>query len=198
LVSVDGEFTDVSLLTEIVATQQAISTSDLDLDAVMSEVVTQARRLTGADGAVVEMVEGEDVVYRAVAGAAEPHLGLRLKTVSSLSGVSVRSGDILVCDDSELDPRVDLVAARNVGARSMVMVPLRHRDAISGVLKVFSGRPSAFRERELRVLQLMAGSLGAAIVRADLVDRLAATAKQERRKRGSEPRPSRWSKPATP
>ena len=67
------EFTEVTLLAEVVATQHAISTSDFDLDAVMSEIVTQTRRLTRADGAVVELVEGDEMVYRAVAGSSEPH-----------------------------------------------------------------------------------------------------------------------------
>jgi diguanylate cyclase len=170
------EFTEVTLLAEVVATQHAISTSDFDLDAVMSEIVTQTRRLTHADGAVVEMVEGHEMVYRAVAGSSEPYLGLRLKIATSLSGRCVSSGEIVLCDDSETDPRVDREATRTVGARSMVVVPLRHRDAVAGVLKVSSRRASAFGERELRVLQMMADVLGSAIVRAELVDRLALAA----------------------
>ncbi len=170
------EFTEVTLLAEVVATQHAISTSDFDLDAVMNEVVTQTRRLTRADGAVVELVEEDEMVYRAVAGSSEPYLGLRLKIVTSLSGVCVSTGEIVLCDDSETDPRVDRDAARKVGARSMVVVPLRHRESVAGVLKVSSRRPRAFGERELRVLQMMADVLGSAIVRAELVDRLAVAA----------------------
>jgi diguanylate cyclase len=170
------EFTEVTLLAEVVATQNAISTSDFELDAVMSEIVTQTRRLTRADGAVVEMVEGDEMVYRAVAGSSEPHLGLRLKIATSLSGLCVSSGEIVLCDDSETDPRVDREATRKVGARSMVVVPLRHRDEVAGVLKVSSRQPSAFGERELRVLQMMADVLGSAIVRAELLDKLAVAA----------------------
>ena len=170
------EFTEVTLLAEVVATQHAITTSDFDLDAVMSEIVTQARRLTLADGAVVEMVEGDEVVYRAVAGSSEPYLGLRLKIATSLSGLCVSSGEIVLCDDSETDSRVDGEATRKVGTRSMVVVPLRHRDAVAGVLKVSSREPGAFGERELRILQMLADVLGSAVVRAELVDRLALAA----------------------
>jgi diguanylate cyclase (GGDEF)-like protein len=170
------EFTDVTLLAEVVATQHAISRSEFDLDAVMSEIVTQTRRLTRADGAVVEMVERDEIVCRAVAGSSEPHLGRRLKIASSLSGLCVASGEIVLCDDSETDPRVDREATRRIGARSMVVVPLRHRDQVAGVLKVSSQRPRAFGERELRVLQMMADVLGSAIVRAELSNRLAVAA----------------------
>jgi len=171
---VDGTLDDVTLLTEIVATQQAISTSDFDLDAVMREIVRQTQRLTSADGAVVELVEGDERVYRAGAGTAEPHVGLRLPVNASLSGLCVSLGDIVICDDSELDSRVDREATRMVGARSMVVVPLAHREATAGVLKVYSGRPRAFSERELRILQMRAGTLGSALVRAERLE-LAAT-----------------------
>jgi diguanylate cyclase (GGDEF)-like protein len=170
------EYKDVGLLTELVATQQAIVASEFDLQAAMNEVVAQAHRLTRADAAVVEMLDGDELVYRAVAGSAERFAGLRMKSATSLSGRSVRSGEILWCQDAGSDPRVDFQTAREAGARSMVIVPLVHRRKPVGVLKVWSGRPFGFAERELRVTQMLAGTLGAAIARGELLDRLAAAA----------------------
>lgn len=170
------EYKDVGLLTELVATQQALVASEFDLQAAMTEIVAQAHRLTRADAAVVEMLDGDELVYRAVAGSAERFEGLRMKAATSLSGRSVRSGEILWCQDAGSDPRVDLQTAREAGARSMVIVPLVHRRKPVGVLKVWSGRPFAFAERELRVTQMLAGTLGAAIARGELLDRLAAAA----------------------
>jgi diguanylate cyclase (GGDEF)-like protein len=170
------EFKDVGLLTELVATQQAVVASDFDLQAAMAEIVAQAHRLTRADAAVVEMLDGDELVYRAVAGSAERFEGLRMKAATSLSGRSVRSGEILWCQDAGSDPRVDFQTAREAGARSMVIVPLVHRRKPVGVLKVWSSRPFAFAERELRVTQMLAGTLGAAIARGELLDRLAAAA----------------------
>ena len=170
------EYKDVGLLTELVATQQALVASEFDLQAAMTEIVAQAHRLTRADAAVVEMLDGDELVYRAVAGSAERFEGLRMKTATSLSGRSVRSGEILWCQDAGSDPRVDFQVAREAGARSMVIVPLVHRRKPVGVLKVWSSRPFAFAERELRVTQMLAGTLGAAIARGELLDRLAAAA----------------------
>jgi diguanylate cyclase (GGDEF)-like protein len=170
------EYKDVGLLTELVATQQALVASEFDLQAAMTEIVAQAHRLTRADAAVVEMLDGDELVYRAVAGSAQRFEGLRMKAATSLSGRSVRSGEILWCQDAGSDPRVDLQTAREAGARSMVVVPLVHRRKPVGVLKVWSGRPFAFAERELRVTQMLAGTLGAAIARGELLDRLAAAA----------------------
>jgi diguanylate cyclase (GGDEF)-like protein len=171
---------DVGLLTELVATQQAVFAAEFDLDTVMSEVVAQAHRLTRADAAVVEMLDGAELVYRAVAGSAERFQGLRMNAGLSLSGRSVRSGEILWCQDAGSDPRVDLQVAREAGARSMVIVPLVHRRKPVGVLKVYAGRPFSFGERELRVSQLLAGTLSAAIARAEMLDRLQAAATTDR------------------
>src|SRR5918999_2826585 len=174
LVADAAEHRDLGLLTELVATQHAVVASDRDLDAAMAEIAQQAHRLTRADAAVVELLEGDELVYRAVTGVAERFEGLRMKVDLSLSGRTVRSGEILWCQDAASDPRVDVGAAREAGARSMVMVPLAHRRKPVGVLKVWSARPFAFGERELRVTQMLAGTLGVAIARGELLQRLAA------------------------
>jgi diguanylate cyclase (GGDEF)-like protein len=175
-----AEFNDVALLTELVAMQRAISASDFDLDAAMAEIAAQAQRLTRADAAVVEMLDGDELVYRAVAGTAAKFEGLRMKEATSLSGRSIRSGEILWCQDAGSDPRVDLKTAREAGARSLVIVPLLLRRKAVGALKVYAGRPFAFNERELRVVQLLAGTLGSGLVRAELLDRLANAATTDR------------------
>ena len=43
------------------------------------------------------------------------HLGLRLATGASLSGLCLRSGAVQRCDDTETDERVDREVARVVG-----------------------------------------------------------------------------------
>ena len=74
-------------------------------------------------------------VYRAATGVAAPFLGMRLAQGTSLSGLCIREGRGLQCDDSEDDPRVDRDACRHVGLRSMIVMPLRHHDAVIGCLR---------------------------------------------------------------
>jgi len=168
------------LLTELVSTQQAVLSADFDLDSVLGEVAAQACRLTRADAAVVEMLEGDELVYRAVAGSAQKLHGLRMNADTSLSGRSIRSGEILWCQDAGTDPRVDVGAARESGARSMVVVPLVHRRRGVGSLKVYSGRPHALGERELRIAQLLASVIASALVRVELLDRLSRASNTDR------------------
>jgi len=152
-------------LLEVIRTQGDVAKLGPDLGAVMALVCERARALTGAMGAVVELAEGDEMVYRAAAGL-ESHLGLRLSRAHSLSGQCVREGRVLCCEDSETDSRVDQAACRRVGLRSMVVMPLRHHDTVVGVLKVMSELARAFDASDLRILELMSDQIAAAMFHA--------------------------------
>ncbi len=154
-------------LEAIIAVQNELMAQAAPLPAVLALVATKTQRLTGADGAAVELVDGEDLVYRAATGAAASHLGARIPAKSSLSGLCVRQGEVLSCDDTELDSRVNRALCREIGVRSMVVVPIVFRGHTAGVLKVMASRPRGFDEEHVDTLRLMAGMIGAAIVRSE-------------------------------
>ncbi len=142
-------------LVDVILTQSDIVRLGPDIGAVMTLVAERAVLLTSGDGAAVELLEGDDMVYRAASGIAWAQLGLRLKAGSSLSGYCVRSGQIVNCPDVEDDPRVDLAACRRIGLRSMIVVPLKHEGVAVGVLKVMSKHRAAFGADEQLVLELL-------------------------------------------
>ncbi len=150
-------------LAAIIEAQKAISAAGRDVDAVMRTIVEQARKLTGAAAAVVELVEGEEMVYRGVDGTAAPHLGLRLRIDSSMSGLCVRTGEVLRSADCESDARVDREASRRFGARSLVVVPMSVREGVLGALKVYSPEPDAFGDADVQSLELVASVLSSSI-----------------------------------
>jgi len=156
-------------LDRLVATQTAIATARFDVETVMTTAATEALCLTGADGAVVEVPDGDEIVYHAVAGSARPYLGLRLRTAGTLSGEALRTGAVLVCHDSESDPRTGRDACRRIGARSLLVVPLPHRDRPAGVLEVYSAAARAFGQDDARVLTALAATIGAAVARSELL-----------------------------
>jgi diguanylate cyclase (GGDEF)-like protein len=153
-------------LLAIIAVQQEIVEADLAFDRVLEVVVHSAGRLTSADASVVELHEGDEMVYRAGWGKAHEHIGLRLKASSSLSGLCVALDETLRCDDCETDPRVDREKCGRVGARSMVVTPLRYRGTPLGVLKVYSSRRAAFDESSEGILRLLVGIVAASMHRA--------------------------------
>ncbi|MBL8995352.1 MAG: GGDEF domain-containing protein, partial [Spirochaetia bacterium] len=153
-------------LLAIIQMQTEIAKARLDLAEIMNLVVGRAMALTGAAGSVVELAEGEDMVYRAVAGTAGAHLGLRLKREGSLSGLCVNEKLPMVCEDTEFDDRVDREACRKIGVRSMILVPLLSKDEAIGVLKILSPKASAFQDRDLITLTLLCGCIAASMVHA--------------------------------
>jgi len=164
--SADGPELQSDDLMAIIQAQTEIAKLGMDLGAMLDLVVNRMQTLTRAEGAIIEIAEGDEMVYRAAAGMAGSQLGLRLKRAGSLSGLCVASGDILECRDSETDPRVDREACQRVGLRSMVVAPLVHSGTTIGVLKIASPEPEAFTPRDVRVLDLMTGLIGAAIYKA--------------------------------
>ncbi|MFO1253446.1 diguanylate cyclase domain-containing protein [Inhella sp.] len=155
-----------SKLLEVIALQSDIARLGLDLGSVMTLVAERLLPLTGADGAVVELAEGEHMVYRAVAGSAAQSLGLRVARAQSLSGLCVQQGQLLRCDDAETDPRVDRQACRRVGLRSMLVMPLNHQGSVVGVVKALSGQPAHFKPEDESLLGLLADLIAAAMFHA--------------------------------
>jgi endonuclease YncB( thermonuclease family) len=77
-------------LRAIIQTQTEIAASDLELDAVMELIARRAQDLTRGSGGVIEIADGDEMVYRVTTGEATPFLGVRLKMDASLSGLCVR------------------------------------------------------------------------------------------------------------
>lgn len=153
------------LLQGVLEMQQLVTEAEFDLDMFMQRVVDLAESLTAAQGAVIELLEGDETVYRSASTSIREHVGLRLKRATSLSGRCVTEQRALRCDDIESDSRVDRETCRRVGIRSMLCTPLFEAGRAVGVLKVMASEPSAFDEDDQYLLSLLAGSLGAALGR---------------------------------
>jgi putative nucleotidyltransferase with HDIG domain len=161
-----GSALSVERLLRVIEIQNEVVATRLDLDEIMQLVAERAAEMTGASAAVLELPEGEDMVYRAATGSATAHIGLRLRIDASLSGLCLRAGVVLRCDDAAADPRVDTNNCRLVGAISMLCVPLRHRGAVIGVLKVYSGDRHAFGDDDVAVLEHLTGVIAAHMAHA--------------------------------
>ncbi|HYM78400.1 MAG TPA: N-acetylmuramoyl-L-alanine amidase [Candidatus Dormibacteraeota bacterium] len=145
------------------------------LDEVLQLVAERAVAITGADGLAVALAENNEIVLRAAAGTVRPDVGARIDRDSAFSGACFRTAQIVNCDDTETDTRVNLQACRKLGARSMVAVPLCGRRRVIGVLEAFSAWPFAFNEIDIRNLSLLAELVLAALKPED-EDRFALSA----------------------
>jgi signal transduction histidine kinase len=157
----------------IIESQAHIAAAGLDAETAMGRIASRASELTGADGAVVEMVDGDDLVYRVATGSLVPFRSARVARAQSLSGLSVEQDVVLRCDDTETDDRVDREMCRRVGLRSMVVVPLRTSAGVLGVLKVGSPRPHGFTEQSVETLRILAHVMSSGLADAEAYRRVA-------------------------
>ncbi len=125
-------------------------------DTVFGMVVESAATLTGASGSALALAEGGRFVCRAAYGSTAPPVGTRLEPGSGLSGLCVRTGHTLRCDDAESDPRVDSSLTRETGIRSISVVPLIKDGKLVGIFELLSTRTHAFEKKETEALQRMA------------------------------------------
>ena len=136
-----------------------------DLDAALQLLAERAQYITGASGAMIALRRGEhdDMLCRASAGTSAPELGALLSMEYGFSGESVRTRQALRCDDAERDPRVNREGCRQLGIASVVVVPILSDQQVLGVFELFSGKPSAFEERDLSALRRLSEMVETAV-----------------------------------
>jgi diguanylate cyclase (GGDEF)-like protein len=157
-------------LRAIIRTQTEVVAGDLDPEAIMQLIAERAQELTRASAGLIELAEGDEMVYTVTTGEATPYLGMRLQKETSLSGRSVIEGRVLRSDDTSADERVDAEACRRVNAASMICVPLSHKSETVGVLKVYAPQPNHFGDDDVETLELLSELIAAHLSHANLYE----------------------------
>ena len=164
----------VDQLEALGAVGQAVSSS-LDLDEVLTTIVTHAVRLSGTDGGSALEFEPstQEFRVRTAYGMSDEQLeamrrvriGLRGTLVgrAATRGKPERVNDLLTAPD---DPH--LRRLREAGWRSLVAVPMLHESAIVGALVVRRRTPGDFPEETCDLLETFASQSALAIINARL------------------------------
>lgn len=142
-----------------------------DLTAALQLLAERAQYITGASGAAIALRDAGEMICRASAGTSAPELGAHLQVDSGLSGESVRTKQILRCDDAESDPRVNRESCRALDIASVMVMPLIREPEVVGVFELFSGRVNAFEERDTLALQRIAEMILTAVDHAEAAER---------------------------
>ena len=148
----------------LVATQAAISASSGDLDTILDHLVAGAMKaVPAAQGGVIELLDGDTLVYRAAQGTLARHQGFRIGLEGSLSGLALTGGQAIRVADAPLDTRADKKAVAHLGMRAALFVPMRPAGRPIGVLMLQSAVPGAFGARDLETAQLFAATVPLAL-----------------------------------
>jgi putative methionine-R-sulfoxide reductase with GAF domain len=144
------------LLSAVEAVRLEVRALEGNFDAALQLVTERALSLTGANGAALAFSTEGELVCRARAGEQAPPLGARVDARQGLTGECVRSGRLISCEDTEIDPRVDRELCRQLGIGSILAVPIFSDFKVAGLIEVFSPHPHAFAKIHATVLDRLA------------------------------------------
>jgi putative methionine-R-sulfoxide reductase with GAF domain len=145
-----------STLAEIVSTQHQIQVRHLELDDAMSLVTERLTQIARASGAMVGILNGKKVQYRAASGLALP-AGTEVPMEKALCFSCLESGKVLRCGDVHHEDQLDLEECRWRGIQSLIAVPIFHDGEVAGGLELYYPNPRAFTDHDVHTCQLMAG-----------------------------------------
>ena len=111
-------------LSLILETQQAIAAAGDDLESVMQIVAERSTAILGADGAMVNLVEGDMLHTRAASGSAMEVHNARRPISESIARYAIESGEPLLVEDTRTDHRINQEMRGKVGDTSLICVPL--------------------------------------------------------------------------
>jgi GAF domain-containing protein len=126
------------------------------LDRILNDVAAKALQATGATGVAIGLGREDAMICYAATGLPFADLGVRINTESGLTAAAIRRQMSQWCSDTESDSRVDIEVCRQLGARSIIVVPVCVRDTVVGVIAIFSAKPDAFSLRDLNSVKELA------------------------------------------
>jgi len=134
-------------LLAVIELQNAIAASSMAADDVMRIAAERAGTMMNAPGAVVALVEGDDLVYRAVHGTAKATLGTRL---------SLATAQVARCI-AERKARLEDGSAA---------VPLMYGEHAVGLIQVLGEKSHVFTSEDTETLKLLATIISISLHRA--------------------------------
>ena len=149
----------------------AAETSQRDLDAALQLLAERAQYVTGASGASVALREDGEMVCHASAGRAAPEVGVEIETDSGLIAESIRMRQLVRCNEADQNPRANRDSCKELGVKSVMVMPLLREEEVMGVFELVADRASAFEERDAAALTRLAEMALTAVEHAEAVQR---------------------------
>ncbi len=156
-----------STLAEIVSTQHQIQVRHLELDDAMSLVAERLTQIARASGAVVGILQGKKVRYKAASGLTLP-AGTEVPMEKALCFACLQSGQVFRCADVHevhSEGLLDTEECRWRGIQSLIAVPIFQDGEVAGGLELYYPNPRGFTDHDVHTCQLMAGLLTEALGR---------------------------------
>jgi two-component system sensor histidine kinase DegS len=160
----------------------AIVTESLELEQILNGALDKVLEVTGLDAGLIFFLDKrtQELILAAHRGISEESAaGVdRLKLGEGFCGQVAQSGELMLVKDSSRDPRLTRIAVRQEGLRSQIIIPLKSKGAVQGVLAVAARDSRQFLPEELELTTAIGNQIGVAIENARLYDNMRFYARQ--------------------
>lgn len=151
--------------------------STLDLDRLLQFIIESAADLLESEEASILLVDEKthELCFVATTGSDRRELHkIPVPQEGSIAGTVFRDEKPLIINEVESDHQhfSDVSEAINFEVRSLIAVPLRIRDKVTGVLEALNKRHGRFDEMDLQTLTNIASQAAVAVNNARLVEAL--------------------------
>lgn len=166
----------VSRLSRLVEISVTLN-STLDLDRLLQFIIESAAELAECEGASILLVDENthDLFFAASTGSDPKELAkIPVPMEGSIAGTIYREDKTLILNEVGDDPRHFRQVGEKVKfqTRSLIGVPMRIRDKVTGVLEAVNKRQGTFDETDAQTLSIIAAQAAVAIHNARLVSAL--------------------------
>ena len=157
---------DTERLSRVLETQRDIAAAGNDLAEMTRIVLDRSRSITGAEGAMLCLVDGDELVTRDAVGIAEKALRRR-PLATSVARYAIETGQPILIEDCENDDRLNREMQRAVGDTSLICVPLFQGPRVVGVVNVMNRNPAKrLTEEDRETMEMLSVVLSAAVSHA--------------------------------
>ena len=150
-------------LADIMRVQRLVESGKLNLDGAMRQIVDSARKVANASGAAIALVSGDHLTYRAGSGTSAVCIGWSVAASLTVAAGAGPNREILRVENSQTDTRIEADICRQLGASSLLMLPIYLHGVVAGVLDIRFSEPHAFQDGEVRTYRLMAEQIETAL-----------------------------------
>ena len=154
---------DPRQLAALIHAQETIASAGLDVGDVLTSLAGHVREMTGATGAIVELVDAEGIITHGAAESSAVQVGIRVPDLGATGRAFMQ--DRLVRWDEP--PEGGAASGEGRGsAKSVIAAPLSSGSGVLGVVTVVSSRENGFTSEDEHCVRVIARFTGHQIVQA--------------------------------
>jgi diguanylate cyclase (GGDEF)-like protein/PAS domain S-box-containing protein len=155
----------------IIETQREILATDGDAYGSMQLIAERSQAIIGADGAMVNLIQGQLLHTVGVSGTAVGAFDARRPVSGSIARFAIADRLPVLIQDCPSDPRIDQTMRARVGDHSLICVPLLRGNDVLGTLNVMrSEADDPLTETDRQTLEMISVVLSSVVSRAGEIE----------------------------